>query len=66
MDNTQFGMMIGLVIASFCYLNYITLRSFMKLNDSVKDLSEKLQSINDKMDESTERIEKLLKQIHGN
>jgi len=66
MDNTQFWILIGLLIGSFSFLNYYILSSFLKLHNSIKEISDKLQSINDKMDESTKRIETLLKQIHGN
>lgn len=62
MDNTQFW----IIIVYFSFLNYYFLSSFLKLRTDMKDISDKLQSINDKMDESTQRIEALLKQIHGN
>ena len=66
MDNMQFFMLIGALIALFSSVNYLMLRSFLKLDADLKEVSDNLRSINDKMDDSTQRIEKLLRQIHGN
>jgi len=66
MVNMQFFMLIGALIALFSSVNYLMLRSFLKLDADLKEVSDNLRSINDKMDDSTQRIEKLLRQIHGN
>ncbi len=66
MDSNQFLILIGVLIGLVVSVHILMVRSFCKIHRDLEIISTDLDCINQKIGESTVRIESLVKQIHGN
>lgn len=63
MDNLQFWMLMGVIIALFSSVNYFLLSSIVKVEIELRNINKSIKSLENQVFVCSQNIEKLLQEI---